>query len=793
MRLAGAFIPFAVAGAPLNTLRKTITNATIDTEIAREIRAFMRELGVGKLAVRSSAVGEDSGLFSFAGLHDSVLGVEGEEDCFGAILRCWASLYSDRAVDYRNRNGIPLKDAAMAVIVQRLVPAQVSGVLFTADPSGLPGMMAIEAVAGTGDALVSGRAAPERWILGREDLAVSARPDPQAALLDNRRVRELADTGLKIEKAFGAPQDIEWAIAFGKIHILQARPITSRHAPTDRTIWSDTNTRELLPDPVSPMTWSLVSRGIIILLKPLLDRAGFDPRGLNLLGLVAGRVYFNMNALAAIFRIMPGTNRRNFSDFFGGDRPAVRTALAGIRDEDLPAFVVNRWKTLVRKPSLLLWVLRNSGIPAGFLAAIRLRTADEASVDIHALNDTALGDRARNLLAFDEIMPNGFTSLAVGPVAIELLARFCRRRFGDADRTMANRLLAAVGGLETAESGLALWRLADAGREQPVADVLASGGTFAKIRPELDKTVAGRAFLTRWDEFMAKHGHHARMELDLEIPRWREQPDYILSLVRTYLAVAATTASPVEIHASRAAEREEISRDCRRKLRNPALRFVFDILLDRAQRGVALRETAKSEIGRRLDLLRETILEAGQRLTNHGALHGVEDVFYLTLDELPAALTGAVDLRDAVAQRRAEREADIKLSPPAVVIGRFDPARHAAPDQAIPTDVLHGIPISPGLVEGRARVILHTDRETRLKAGEILVIPFADPGWTPYFLQAAAIIMDQGGTLSHGSIIAREYGIPTVVNVGPGTNIIRTGQQLRVNAYSGEVRLLKDR
>ena len=788
MRLAGAFAPFAATGAPLQALRKTITNAPMDVEIAREIRALLRELGPGKLAVRSSLAGEHAGAFSFAGIHDTVLGVEGEEDCFVAIKACWASLYSDRSVDFLVSSGISLRHAAMAVIVQRMVPSLISGVLLTADPEGGRGRIVISAVAGMGRATAPGGAEAERWKMSRENLEVSDRPDPESALLDNRRVRELAETGLKIEKVLGVPQDIEWAIAFGKTHILEARPITVKSVPTDRTIWCNGNTRELLPDPVSPMTWSAIHKGITVFLDPLLYRTGFDPANLNLIGLVGGRVYLNLNALIAVFRKIPGVRRRGFPDFSGGDQAAIRTALSGLRDSDLPRARTKGLQALVRTPSLLWWLFRSAGIKAGLPGVIRRKTDDQARMDIRSLNDSALVDRAQDLLAFDELSSDGFASMFVGPAALGGLARFCRRRFGDADSTLANRLLSGMGGMDTAEGGLELWRLASAGRVPPVAEILLSGGKFPSIRRGLEETGPGRAFLAGWDGFMLRHGHHARMELDLALPRWREQPDYVLSFVRSYLAGDGT--SPEKIMQRRMAERKELTMGCRLKLRDLPSRFVFNFLLDRAQRGSLLREALMNEIGRRLALLRETVLESGRRLASRGTLDAVEDVFFLNLGELPAALSGSVDLRDAVSQRRAGYHADKKLSPPGVIIGRFDPGRFAVPEQAIPASVLRGIPVSPGLVEGRARVILHTDRETSPKAGEILVIPFAGPGWTPYFMQVSAIVMDSGGPLSQGSAIARGYGIPTVVNVGPATALIKTGQLLRVNAYSGEVRLL---
>jgi len=247
--------------------------------------------------------------------------------------------------------------------------------------------------------------------------------------------------------------------------------------------------------------------------------------------------------------------------------------------------------------------------------------------------------------------------------------------------------------------------------------------------------------------------------------------------------------SPVENHRRLALEREELVRRCRWRLRNPVRRALFSWSLRRAGKLAVDRENWKNELVRLLAALRQVLLVLGQRLEQAGVLTHAEDVFFLEVSEIEALSQGRVDpgVRQRILERRAEYERNKTFTPPPVVVGPFDPGRHG--QFRIDTDVkeLKGIAVSPGVASGRARVILRTDDRQHVEAGEILVAPFTDPAWTPYFLPAAGVVMDQGGVLSHGAIIAREYGIPAVVNVGPASRIIRTGQRIRVDGDRGVV------
>jgi rifampicin phosphotransferase len=358
---------------------------------------------------------------------------------------------------------------------------------------------------------------------------------------------------------------------------------------------------------------------------------------------------------------------------------------------------------------------------------------------------------------------------------------------------VANTLLSGIGHMQSADAGLAMWDLAAWADTRPeLREILLRDLPWAETRQALAGVGRpGREYLSRWDTFMAEHGHHARGEIDLMTPRWNEQPDYVLVMVRAYLA-AAEQVDPPAVRRRRSHERDRLAANSRRSLRNPLTRVAFDFLLRQAQGAARMRENGKSEAVRRLAVLRWAALELGHRLADRGLLAAPEDVFFLTVDEIPPARAVPPDLdaRAVVLERRAQRERDLALDPPPVVVGRFDPTRAGTAPGPLQGLVFTGLAACSGIARGRARVIPDLASDAQVLPGEILVAPYTDPGWTPYFLPAAGIVVDMGGLLSHGSICAREYGIPAVVNVGPASKTIRTGQMVEVDGDRGVVRML---
>jgi pyruvate,water dikinase len=290
---------------------------------------------------------------------------------------------------------------------------------------------------------------------------------------------------------------------------------------------------------------------------------------------------------------------------------------------------------------------------------------------------------------------------------------------------------------------------------------------------------------------MISHGQHSHSELEFYSPRWAERPDYILGLVQGYLH-AIDRVNPVARQRQLAEAREQLTRQCRRRLKNPVKRWIFNWSLRQTQKWAYLRENSKSEAARLFAGFRRILLELGERLRQKGILAQREDIFFLEVREVEPVVQGRADfdVKQRIAQRRAEYEWNRAQTPPPVVVGRYDPQKHVAFSIDTGLKMLQGIAVSPGVATGKARVITRPGNGQHVEPGEILVAPITNPGWTPYLLPAAGVVTDMGGVLSHGAIIAREYGLPAVVNVGPASRIIQTGQTIRVDGDRGTVTIL---
>ncbi len=348
--------------------------------------------------------------------------------------------------------------------------------------------------------------------------------------------------------------------------------------------------------------------------------------------------------------------------------------------------------------------------------------------------------------------------------------------------------------MKDTQAGLDLWCLGVRAHQDEAteASVLANI-PWHDVHKQLTLTEHGQTFIETWNAFMQEHGHHCRGELEFFNERWSERPDYILGLVRNYLKTIDQI-DPLKKQTQLAQDRQALTEQCRSRLKNPVKRFLFNWSLQQSQELSRNRENWKNQAVRQVAGWRRICLTLGDRLQQDGIIEQGDDIFFLKIDEIEAVAnrTNSFDLHATITQRRAEYKQNSAFSPPHIVVGRFDPNRHHDPAVDLQIKSLHGISASAGVVTGKARVILRADDESCINPGEILVAPFTDPAWTPYFIPAAGIVMDQGGLLSHGSIIAREYGIPAVVNVGPATRIIKTGQILHVDADHGVVTLMDE-
>lgn len=796
----------------LAALRHEIIAQPLDPALSGDIGDALERLGNPPLAVRSSATAEDLPGHSFAGQYDTFLGVKGLEECAMAIRKCWASFWSERAFEYREQQGFHHLNASMAVLAQTMVIADVSGVLFTVDPaSANHEHLLIEACFGLGEALVSGKASPDQYRLDRRNLQIVASTIPSKKIgcvlddgqiietsieeeraarpcLNEAMVQSLAKMGLKIESLLGAPQDIEWSIQNGAVFLLQSRPITTLEKTwEDRQVWTNANTGEVLPDVVTPLTWAIVERLVTGMMGAIAGWVGISFDGNPIGGLVGGRVYFNINTMVGMLRRFPGLRNMDITRTLGGSHGDLK-----LPDEDIPALTFNPYTAMLKTPVFFVRILSRPHLRSINIISARNRRATEllttnldgwSEKDLAALLDSTIDELMKNL---EDVAFSG-----AGMLWFNYLDKICRKWLGGADSEYANRLLAGFGGMDSAEAGLDLWRLAMfAHTDAEVEKSLLSEMNWETISSHLHEIPAGQTFLKQWDAFMITHGHHTRGELEFFNARWAETPEYILECVRTYLH-SMDAVNPVEYHEQKGRKREDLAKECRVRLKNPVKRRWFSFVLKRSQLGCMLRENIKSAAVRSCAAIRLILLALSNHLVKRGALANRDDIFFLHLDEILSLVNNGtgIDPASLVKERRTEYLINQSVIPPSLVKGRWSPAMYIAEAKLTASSTMQGIAVSPGVVIGPARVVLRTDSKAQVLPGEILVAPFTDPGWTPYFLQAAAIVMDQGGLLSHGSIVAREFGIPAVVNVGPATKTIHTGQKIKVDGTLGIVTL----
>jgi pyruvate,water dikinase len=770
--------------------------------VAAVLQAWRRQGRHRACAVRSSATVEDAADHSFAGQFESFLNVRGEDALLEAIRQCWLSLFSERSLAYQVNHGLSPGQAAMAVVVQEMLAAEYAGVMFTADPAtGCQSRMVIEAVPGTGEALVAGRVNPERLVMHKASLRILRRGSPdKECLLHEPVLRQLGRLGRKVERVLGRPQDIEWAVAGGGVFLLQTRPVTTASPARSwehRQVWSNVNSGEVAPDVMTPASWSVICLFLNRIAESTMRLMGADVSHAPVVGRVAGRVYFSVNTGLAIMKpfFFLLTRIPNFEKALGGGEVMElhRQGLIDIPDEDLPDLGFSWANYLLSWPRILFTLLAHSP-RRGDAWTRRLQERQDALADLD-LDSMSTPD----LLGFlEEWIQTGFEGwdlmyLFTQAASLPVFQKACRDWLDDPDLAMGYRLFAGLGGMPETEAGLALWRLAVlAHAERETETAVLSGDSWKEVRARLDQTSHGLEFLAAWRAFMTEHGHHCRGELELFNPRWSERPDYILGIVRGYLRAVDHT-NPLANHRRLAQERERLTARCHQRLKNPIKRWVFARALRRAQQLAINREEWKSQAVRHLTVLRRVLLALGKRLERDGVMARADDIFLLELPEVAPVVTGRApfDAKAVIAQRRAEYEQNLTLTPPPVVTGRFDPATSTTLPADRDATVLQGTPIFPGVITGLARVILRADDHEQVLPGEILVAPFTDPAWSPYFVTAAAAVMDQGGILSHGSIVAREYGLPAVTNVRAATQIIRTGDVVRVDGAAGRVMILE--
>ena len=750
--------------------------------------------------------------------------VSGPAALLEAVRRCWASLWTDRAIAYRQRNGIAHEGVALAVVCQEMVAAEVVGVLFTANPvSGRRLEVVIDASLGLGEAVVGGLVSPDNYVVDKQALRITARrvsaknvqvvASPQGGTaqapveatrarmpaLPDEAIRELARTAIAVEQHYGQPQDVEWAFAAGTLYILQSRPITSLFpAPPPRPdgqyrIYMSLNTAQGMLEPFTPLGGSTLAT----LANEVFVGEQSDRKVLVELG---GRIYADVTDL-----LRNRLGRHLPTAFFPEVEPVTArilvTLLADPRLGPYPESSRHVAFRLLRRgwPSLrrFLWsILRNLLDPARARRRVdevmipylrKLREEVRRPVPLGSQADVARRAFRGGLgaLLFPNLLP-----LVVPGVASYKQAEMIVRRLGLSEELYWT----ARQGLphnRTTLMDLDLWALARQVQGDAESSALLHGEEPSVLAARYREVGLPGVLQRGMGDFLARYGHRGVREIDLGIPRWAEDPTYLFAVLRGYVDLPEEGA-PDRHFAAQAAAGERAARELVAQARKAPGGFVqakrLGFFLGRFRQLGGLRETPKFLITWLFQALREMMLAAGDQLVAQGRLECREDTFFLHFTELERLGDGDLPVARLVAERKREYERELRRPRAPRVVTSEGEAFYGEP-LAADGGGLVGAGASPGVVRGRARVI-RDPLGAKLAAGEILVAPSTDPAWTPLFLTAGGLVMEAGGAMSHGSIVAREYGIPAVVGLPEATTRIADGQKIEVDGSRGVVRII---
>jgi pyruvate,water dikinase len=783
-------------------IRRTIEGMVIPGDLAAAITGALARLGEqAACAVRSSATAEDLPTASFAGQQDTYLNVVGPTAVLQHVSRCWASLFTERAVTYRQRNGIDHRTVHMAVVVQQMVFPQAAGILFTADPvTGNRTVATVDAGFGLGEALVSGLVNPDVFKVrhgevvartiaakqravhalpsgGTQEVAVDPQRQEQPARTDAQVVR-LVELGRRIEAHFGRPQDIEWCLADDGFRIVQSRPITTLFpipvpdsGDRENHVYVSVGHQQMMTDAMKPLGFSMWQLTAMV---PM-HEAG-------------GRLFVDVTR-----RLSSPASRAGLLELMGRGDPLVRDALETVLDrEDFVPSLPDAGPfgppaggapaPIETDPAIVAELIERSRASIAALERdIRTKTGPalfDFLLEAFEEHKRVLGDR----LSMQAIMAGMEATWWLNDKLHEWLG----------EKNAADTLTLSAPGNVTSEMGLALLDVADVIR--PHAEVVAylQGVEDEGFLDGLAKLAGGTEARDAIEAYLDRYGMRCVGEIDITRPRWRERPTtlvpVILDNVRNFEPGAAERRFEQGRRKAQKKEQDVLSRlralaDGDRKA-DEARRMI-----DRVRTFIGYREYPKYGIVTRYFLYKQALLEEAGRLVEAEVLPEKEDVFYLTFQEFREVVrSNRVDDR-LIDRRRDAFRSYQGLTPPRVLTSDGEAVTGAYRRDDVPAGALVGLPVSAGTVEGRARVILDM-ADADLEAGDILVTPFTDPSWSPLFAGIAGLVTEVGGLMTHGAVIAREYGLPAIVGVEQATRLIRDGQRIRVHGTDGYVEIL---
>ncbi len=782
-------------------IRRTLEGIAIPDElVAAIIRALARLGEQAAYAVRSSATAEDSPTASFAGQQDTYLNVVGPAAILQHVSRCWASLFTERAVTYRLRNGLDHRKVHMAVAVQRMVFPQASGILFTADPvTGNRKVASVEASFGLGEALVSGLVNADVYkvrdgevvakVVATKQLAIHASPaggtheqeieperQQQPALTDAQAVR-LAQLGRRIEAHIGHPQDIEWCLADDGFQIVQSRPITT-----------------LFP---IPMVGDGENHVYVSVGHGQMMTDAMKPLGISLWQLTAGRPMYEAGGRLFVDvtqGLAAPASRAGLLEVLGRGNPLIRDALQTLleRGDFIPSLADEGPSGGAPAGSASAPIETDPAIVAELIgrgqASIAALKRDIQTKSGSALLDFILADiqELRRIL-FD---PQSHQVIMAGMEATWWLNERLQRWLGE--KNAADTLAQSVPHNVTSEMGLALLDVADVIRPHPDVVAFLQRVEDEGFLDELPRLAGGREARDAIQAWLDKYGMRCVGEIDITRPRWSERPTALVPMILSNIRNFEPGASERRFDQGRqeAWEKEQELLERLRALPDGERKAEeAKWMIDRVRTFSGYREYPKYGMVSRYFVYKQALLAEAERLVQAHVLHEKEDIFYLTLQELQDVVhTHQVD-DQLIRQRKDAFRSYQALTPPRVLTSDGEVIAGSYRRDDLPVGALVGLPVSAGTIEGRARVILDM-AEADLELGDILVTAHTDPSWTPLFVAIKGLVTEVGGLMTHGAVIAREYGVPAVVGVEHATQLIRDGQRIRVHGTDGYVEIL---
>ncbi len=796
-------------GAISGKIRKVIEGIEIAKDIEEEVARYLAKLGTGHAyAVRSSATAEDLPLTSFAGQQDTYLNIKGKDAILRHVSKCWASLFTDRAVTYRMQNGFGHRNVYLSVVVQRMVIPQVSGILFTADPvTSNRKVLSIDASFGLGEALVSGKVNPDNYKVrdgrivdkkipakklavyvleegGTEEREIEpARQHEQA--LTGEQVLQLENIGRNIEAYFACPQDIEWGLSGDAFYIVQSRPITTLFPVPENDgrnrVYMSVGHQQMMTDTIKPLGMSFFQ---LLSDKFPLCKAG-------------GRLFVELT-----HDLASPVGRKIVLNTAGKNDPLMNNAILSlIQREDFIKSLPRGKRCISMDTEGLSWTM--------LIQAYRIYRKNDPAIiqDLIARSEASYRDLQQRiagvsgdeLFAFivqdykqlKEVMydPCGMGAIVVGVLASGWINNKMEKWLGE--KSAADTLSQSVPNNVTSEMGLALIDVADVVRQYPAVIEYFQHAGDETFFADLAKLEGGDAVSRSIRAYLEKYGMRCSGEIDITRPRWSEQPAALIPAILSNIKNFAANASSIKFEQGRQ-EAEQKERELLSRLEQlpggkqkaKKTKKMISVL----RNFIGYREYPKYSLIQRYWIYKQALLKEAARLVQKEVIREKEDIYYLSFEELREVVrTNRLDY-SIITRRKEEHEVYEKLAPPRVMISEGEVISGKFNTGNIPRGALPGIPVSSGVIEGRARVVLKME-DAKIEDGDILVTAFTDPSWTPLFVSVKGLVTEVGGLMTHGAVIAREYGLPAVVSVENATKLIKDGQRIRVNGTEGYVEI----